>query len=40
MIEGVKTWLSKQAAGFFDTGLQKFIPRYKCLSSSGEYVEK
>jgi histone-lysine N-methyltransferase SETMAR len=25
MMEGVKTWLSSQAADFFDTGIQKFI---------------
>jgi hypothetical protein len=40
-LEAVKTWLSSQAANFFDTGIQKFIPRYdKCLNSSGVYVEK
>jgi hypothetical protein len=26
LMEGVKTWLSSQAANFFDTGIQKFIP--------------
>jgi hypothetical protein len=35
LMEGVKTWLSYQAADFFDTGIQKLIPRYKCLSSWG-----
>jgi histone-lysine N-methyltransferase SETMAR len=35
LMEGVKTWLSSQAADFFDTGMQKLIPRY-----SGDYVEK
>jgi hypothetical protein len=41
LMEGVKTRLSSQAADFFDTGIQKFIPRYdKCLSSSGDYIEK
>jgi histone-lysine N-methyltransferase SETMAR len=40
LMEGVKTWLSLQVADFFDTGIQKLIPRYgKCLSSSGDYVE-
>jgi hypothetical protein len=40
-IGGVKTWLSSCAAYFFDTGIQKLIPRYeKCLNSSGDYVEK
>jgi transposase len=41
LMEGVKTWLSSQAADFFDTGLQNRIPRYnKCLNSGGEHVEK
>jgi hypothetical protein len=40
-MEDVKTWLSSQAADFFDTGIQKLIPRYdKCLSSGGDYIEK
>jgi hypothetical protein len=40
LMEGIKTWLSSQTADFFDTGIQKFIPQYKCLSSGGDYVEK
>jgi histone-lysine N-methyltransferase SETMAR len=28
LVEGVKTWLSSQAANVFDTGIQKLIPRY------------
>jgi histone-lysine N-methyltransferase SETMAR len=41
LVEGVKTWLSSQAADVFDTGMQKLIPRYdKCLSSGGDYVDK
>jgi hypothetical protein len=28
VMEGVKTWLSSQAVDFFDTGIQKPIPRY------------
>jgi transposase len=40
LIEGVKTWLNSQAADFFDRGMQKLIPRYKCLSSDCDYVEK
>jgi hypothetical protein len=41
LIEGVKTWPSSQAADFFGTGIPKLISRYnKCLSSSGDYVEK
>jgi hypothetical protein len=40
-MEGVKTWLSSQAADFFDTGIQKFIPQYdKCLNSGGDHIEK
>jgi polysaccharide deacetylase 2 family uncharacterized protein YibQ len=27
LMEGVKTWLSSQAADFFDTGIQKLMPR-------------
>jgi hypothetical protein len=41
LMEGVKTWLSSQAADFFDTGIQKLIPRYdKYLNSGGDYFEK
>jgi hypothetical protein len=40
LMEGVKMWLSLQAADFFDTGIQKLIRRYKCLSSGSGYVEK
>jgi hypothetical protein len=41
LMEGVKTWLSSQAADFFDTGMQKLIPWYdKCLNSGGDYIEK
>jgi hypothetical protein len=40
-MEGVKMWLSSQAADFFDTGTQKLIPQYdKGLNSSGDYIEK
>jgi hypothetical protein len=40
LMEGVKTWLSSQVADFFDTGIQKLVPRYdKCLSSGGDCVE-
>jgi hypothetical protein len=38
---GVKTWFSSQVADFFDTGIQKLIPRYnECLNSGGDYIEK
>jgi hypothetical protein len=41
LIDGVKTWLSSQAADFYDIGIQKLIPWYhKCLISGGDYVEK
>jgi hypothetical protein len=40
-MEDVKTWLSSMAADFFNTGIQKLIPRYnKCLNSGGDYIEK
>jgi hypothetical protein len=41
MMEGVETWLSSKAADFFDSGIQKRIPRYdKCVNSGGDYIEK
>jgi histone-lysine N-methyltransferase SETMAR len=40
LMESVKTWLRSQVADFFDTGIQKLIPRYKYLRSSRDYVEK
>jgi hypothetical protein len=41
VMEGVKTWLSSQAAEFFDTGIQKLIPPYnECLNSSCDCIEK
>ena len=37
----VTQWFQLQAADFYDTGIQKLVPRYdKCLNSGGEYVEK
>lgn len=37
----VTRWFHSQAAQFYDTGIQKLIPRYdKCLNSGGDYVEK
>jgi histone-lysine N-methyltransferase SETMAR len=38
-MEVTTTWLISQAADFFDTGIQKLIPRYKYLNSGGDYVE-
>jgi transposase len=29
LTEGVKTWLSSQAADFFDAATQKLVPKYK-----------
>jgi hypothetical protein len=40
LMEGVKTLLSSQTADFFDTGIQKFILRYKCLNLVSDCVEK
>jgi hypothetical protein len=41
LMEGVKMWMSSYASDFFDTGIQKLIPRYdRCLTSGGDYVEK
>jgi hypothetical protein len=41
VLECVKTWLSSMAADFFDTGIQKLIPRYdRGLYSGSDYVEK
>jgi hypothetical protein len=40
-MEGVKMWLSSQAADFFDTGIQKLISRHdKCRNPGGDYAEK
>jgi hypothetical protein len=39
--EAVNTWFASQAASFYDTGIQKLVPRYdKCLNNGGNYVEK
>jgi hypothetical protein len=37
LMEGVKMWLSSQAADFFDTGIKKLIPWYKCFNSGGDF---
>jgi hypothetical protein len=40
LMEGVKIWLSLQAADVFDTGLQKLIPQHdKYINSSHDYIE-
>jgi histone-lysine N-methyltransferase SETMAR len=40
VMESVKTLQRSQATDFIVTGIQKLIPRYKSLSSCGDYVEK
>jgi hypothetical protein len=40
LMEGAKTSLGLQAADFFNKGIQKPIPRYRCLNSGSDYVEK
>jgi transposase len=40
LMKGVRTWLSSQAALFFDTGIEKCIPLYdKHLSSGSAYID-
>jgi hypothetical protein len=37
----VMTWFKGQAADFYDSGIQKVVPRLnKCLDNAGDYVEK
>ena len=39
--EEVMTWFKVQAADFYDSGIQKLVPRLnKCLDNAGDYVEK
>jgi len=39
--EEVMTYFKGQAADFFDSGIQKLVPRLnKCLDNAGDYVEK
>jgi hypothetical protein len=39
--EEVMTWFNGQTAHFYDSGIQKLVPRLsKCLDNAGEYVEK
>jgi hypothetical protein len=39
--EEVMTWVKGQAADFYDSGIQKLVPRLnKCLENAGDYVEK
>ena len=40
-VQEVMTWFKGQAADFYDSGIQKLLPRLnKCLDNAGEYVEK
>ena len=37
----VMTWFEELAADFYDSGIQKLVPRLnKCLDNTGGYVEK
>jgi len=39
--EEVMTWFEGQAADFYDSGIQKLVPRLnKCSDNVGDYVEK
>ena len=39
--EEVMTWFKGLAADFYDSGIQKLVPRLnKCLDIAGDYVEK
>ena len=39
--EKVMTSFKEQAADFYDSGIQKLVPRLnKCLDNAGDYVEK
>jgi hypothetical protein len=39
--EEVMAWFKGQAADFYDSGIQKLVPRLnKCLVSAEDYVEK
>jgi len=39
--EEVMTWFKGQAADFYDSRIQKLVPRLnKCLDHAGDYFEK
>ena len=41
MQEEVMTWFKEQVADFYDSGIQKMVPRLnKCLDNAGDYVGK
>ena len=40
-MQEVMTWFTGQAADFYDSGIQKLVPRLdKCLDNAGDYDEK
>jgi hypothetical protein len=40
-VQEVMTWFKGHAADFYDSGIQKMVPRLnKCLDFAGDYVEK
>ncbi|KMQ86389.1 transposase [Lasius niger] len=40
-VKEVMMWFNEQAADFYDSGIQKLVPRLnKCLDNGGDYVEK
>jgi hypothetical protein len=41
VVQGVMTWSKGQASDFYDSGIQKLVPRVnKQLDNAGGYVEK
>jgi len=39
--EEVMTWFKEQAADFYDSRIEKLVPRLnKCLDNPGDYLEK
>jgi hypothetical protein len=39
--EDVMTWFKGQAADFYDSGIQKLVPRFnKCMDNAGDCVEE
>jgi hypothetical protein len=39
--EKVITWFKRQTADFYDSGIQRLVPRLnKCLENAGDCVEK
>jgi len=40
-VQEAMTWFKGQAADFYDSGIQKLVPKLnKCLENSGDCVEK